>query len=141
MNRRRKQSTKRSGHTRYHGADTKPVEPMLRRTTLAFCLLMFWPCVTWSSEYAIVTTSEIRGLSQELPAFVAFKTDRGFNVSLFDEMDWGGSGLVGDAAAEALRGFLQGSLDAAALSAAGSTTIITLCSCRIIPTSRASCWR
>ena len=111
MNRRRKQNTRRSGHTRYHGADTKPVEPMLRRTTLAFYLLMFWPCVTWSSEYAIVTTSEIRGLSQELPAFVAFKTDRGFNVSLFDEMDWGGSGLVGDAAAEALRGFLQG-LDA-----------------------------
>ncbi|MEE3329206.1 MAG: C25 family cysteine peptidase [Myxococcota bacterium] len=68
---------------------------------------MFWPCLASASEYVIVTTSEIRNLSLELDAFADFKANRGFNVSVFDETDWAGAGLVGDAAAEALRSFLQ----------------------------------
>lgn len=57
--------------------------------------------------YAIVTSKEIRIASAELPAFVAHKASRGFTVLIFDEGDWGGMGLTGDVAAEALRSFLQ----------------------------------
>ena len=60
-----------------------------------------------SPAYAIVTSSEIRGLSAQLDAFVSHKAERGFDVYVFDESDWLGAGLTGDPAAEALRGFLQ----------------------------------
>ena len=42
-----------------------------------------------------------------LNAFVAHKQARGFNTYVFDENDWSAGGLTGDAAAEALRTFLQ----------------------------------
>ena len=61
-----------------------------------------------ANGYGIVTTSEIRSASTMLSTFETHKSGRGFNVQVFDETDWGGSGLTGDPAAEALRGFLQG---------------------------------
>ena len=81
---------------------------MLRRIQVVLFILLLWPCASQATEYAIVTTVEIRNLSQNLAAFADFKTSRGLNVSIFDETDWAGTGLVGDAAAEALRTFLQG---------------------------------
>ena len=60
-----------------------------------------------ASGYGIVTTSEIRGASTMLSTFEAHKASRGFNVHVYDENDWGGAGLTGDLAADALRGFLQ----------------------------------
>ena len=65
------------------------------------------PAVAAAGDYAIVTSSEIRGLSQNLAAFAASKVARGYAVHVFDETDWNGSGLTNDAAAEALRSFLQ----------------------------------
>jgi hypothetical protein len=56
--------------------------------------------------YAIVTSSAIRSASAQLDDFVLHKEGRGFDVYVFDEADWGGAGLAGDAAAEALRTFL-----------------------------------
>ena len=64
--------------------------------------------VAQSAEgYAIVTSSAIRAQSTMLNAFVAHKQARGFNTYVFDENDWSAGGLAGDAAAEALRTFLQ----------------------------------
>lgn len=64
--------------------------------------------VAQSAEgYAIVTSSAIRAQSTMLNAFVAHKQSRGFNTYVFDENDWSAGGLTGDAAAEALRTFLQ----------------------------------
>ena len=60
-----------------------------------------------SPGYAIVTSADIRGLSTKLESFAAHKAARGFAVSIFDESDWGGTGLTDDAAAEALRDFLK----------------------------------
>lgn len=60
-----------------------------------------------SEGYAIVTSSAIRSQSNMLNTFVAHKQMRGFNTYVFDENDWGTGGLTGDAAAEALRNFLQ----------------------------------
>ncbi|NRB28889.1 MAG: hypothetical protein HRU37_14565 [Roseibacillus sp.] len=57
--------------------------------------------------YAIVTSAEIRALSTKLDVFADHKVARGFEVHIFDETDWLGSGLTGDVAAEALRTFLQ----------------------------------
>ncbi|MCH2115731.1 MAG: C25 family cysteine peptidase [Pirellulales bacterium] len=57
--------------------------------------------------YAIVTTSEIRAASTMLSTFETHKVNRGLNVHVFDETDWGGSGLTGDGASEALRDFLK----------------------------------
>ena len=57
--------------------------------------------------YVIITSQEIRDLSTKLTSFAAHKASRGFTVTIFDESDWGGVGLTDDAAAEALRGFLQ----------------------------------
>jgi len=56
--------------------------------------------------YAIVTSSAIRSASLGLDEFIAHKEGRGFDVYVFDETDWGGIGLTGDAAAESLRTFL-----------------------------------
>ena len=60
-----------------------------------------------ANGYGIITTSEIRSASSMLSTFEAHKASRGYNVQVFDENDWSGSGLTGDNAAEALRGFLQ----------------------------------
>ncbi|HJO24662.1 MAG: C25 family cysteine peptidase [Myxococcota bacterium] len=65
------------------------------------------PAPAGAGGYAIVTSSEIRSLSQNLVPFAASKTARGYTTHVFDEADWNGAGLVGDAAAEALRAFLQ----------------------------------
>ena len=62
----------------------------------------------FANGYGIVTTTEIRSASTMLSTFEAHKASRGYNVQVFDETDWGGGGLTGDNAAEALRGFLQG---------------------------------
>ena len=70
-------------------------------------LLGLWGAPSPAADYAIVTSAEIRALSQSLVPFAAAKEARGFNVHVFDETDWGGTGLTGDAAAEALRNFLQ----------------------------------
>ncbi|MFP6640468.1 MAG: C25 family cysteine peptidase, partial [Myxococcota bacterium] len=59
------------------------------------------------AAYAIVTSAEIRALSTKLDVFADHKVARGFEVHIFDETDWLGSGLTGDVAAEALRTFLQ----------------------------------
>ena len=56
--------------------------------------------------YAIVTSSAIASASTQLHDFIVHKEGRGFDVYVFDEADWGGIGLTGDAAAEALRAFL-----------------------------------
>ena len=61
----------------------------------------------FANGYGIVTTSEIRSASTMLSTFESHKASRGFNVQVFDETHWGGGGLTGDNAAEALRGFLQ----------------------------------
>ena len=60
-----------------------------------------------ASGYGILTTTEIRNASTQLAAFETHKTQRGYAVHTFDELDWGGSGLTGDAASEAMRTFLQ----------------------------------
>ncbi|MAI78542.1 MAG: hypothetical protein CL917_06365 [Deltaproteobacteria bacterium] len=60
-----------------------------------------------NSAYAIITSAEIRALSTQLDTFAAHKSSRGLEVHIFDETDWLGSGLTGDAASEALRTFLQ----------------------------------
>ena len=69
--------------------------------------LVVSPAAAGADDYAIVTSAEIRGLSQNLVPFAASKVARGYTVHVFDETDWNGSGLVGDSAAEALRSFLQ----------------------------------
>lgn len=61
----------------------------------------------FGSGYGILTTSEIRSASSQLSAFEVHKAQRGFAVHTFDETDWGGAGLSGDAASEAIRSFLQ----------------------------------
>ena len=83
------------------------MRPRQLTATLAFVLALSWPVSALATDYVIVTSSEIRALSQNLDSFVAAKEDRGFVVHVFDEMDWGGTGLSGDAAAEILRSFLQ----------------------------------
>ncbi|MFP6664558.1 MAG: C25 family cysteine peptidase [Deltaproteobacteria bacterium] len=57
--------------------------------------------------YLIVTTAAVRGASTQLDAFVAHKEERGFVVRVRDEIAIGSSGLVADAAAEALHSYLQ----------------------------------
>lgn len=85
------------------------MEPRRGRAAPALLLLAFLTTSfpVEAGVYAIVTSAEIRGLSQNLDSFVTSKEVRGFNVLVFDETDWGGSGLTGDPAAEALRSFLQ----------------------------------
>ena len=70
-------------------------------------LFSLYPSNILANGYGIVTTTEIRSASSMLSTFEAHKSSRGYNVHVFDETDWGGSGLTGDNAAEALRGFLQ----------------------------------
>ena len=78
--------------------DTTPMRPRQLTATLAFVLALSGPVSAQATDYVIVTSSEIRALSQNLDSFVAAKEDRGFVVHVFDEMDWGGTGLSGDAA-------------------------------------------
>ncbi len=75
---------------------------------LDFLLQTLMTANAFAAGYGIVTTSEIRATSTMLSTFESHKASRGFNVQVFDENDWGGAGLTGDTAAEALRGFLQG---------------------------------
>ncbi len=56
----------------------------------------------FANGYGIVTTTEIRSASTMLSTFESHKASRGYNVQVFDETDWGGGGLTGDNAAEAL---------------------------------------
>lgn len=58
--------------------------------------------------YAIVAEADVRSASAELANFAAHKEGRGFDARFFDETDTGTAGLAGDAAAEALRSWLQG---------------------------------
>ena len=73
-----------------------------------FLLLLILGTNLFAAGYGIVTTQEIRAASTQLTAFENHKAQRGYSVHTFDESDWGGVGLTGDAAAEALRTFLQG---------------------------------
>jgi len=70
-------------------------------------LLAFSSVSAFAGGYGIVTTSDIRNASSVLSTFETHKANRGLNVQVFDETDWGGSGLTGDAASEALRDFLK----------------------------------
>jgi len=79
----------------------------LRATLLLLALLALAPAGAFAAGYVIVTTSAIRADSEMLVTFAAAKTARGFEVTIYDETDWGGAGLTNNAAAEALRGFLQ----------------------------------
>lgn len=58
--------------------------------------------------YAIVGEAAVRSASSQLAAFAAHKDERGFDVRFYNETQTGTVGLVGDAAAEALRAWLQG---------------------------------
>lgn len=58
-----------------------------------------------NTTYLIVTTSAIESASTVLPAFIAHKQSRGFNVQVATETDFGGG--TGDTAAENIRTYLQ----------------------------------
>ena len=77
------------------------------RHGISLLLLFCFAANCLANGYGIITTSDIRSASSMLTTFEAHKQSRGFNVQVFDETDWSGSGLTGDSAAEALRGFLQ----------------------------------
>src|SRR5690554_1744505 len=55
--------------------------------------------------YAIITTNQIVNLSNKLSDFISSKQNRGYNVYIVTESDWGGN--TGDIAAENLRSWLQ----------------------------------
>ena len=57
------------------------------------------------STYAIITTNDIVTQSTELNKFVQSKQQRGFNVLVLTEDQWGGG--IGDQAAENIRNWLQ----------------------------------
>ena len=56
--------------------------------------LVVLPVAASADDYAIVTSSEIRGLSQNLVPFAASKVTRGYTVHIFDETDWNGIVLL-----------------------------------------------
>ncbi|HJN66410.1 MAG TPA: C25 family cysteine peptidase [Pirellulales bacterium] len=76
-------------------------------TVSCFLLFLLFGTNLFAAGYGIVTTREIRANSTQLTAFENHKAQRGYSVHTFDESDWGGVGLTGDAASEALRTFLQ----------------------------------
>ncbi len=81
--------------------------PMGWLLSVLFLIVAFVLTEVHATDYAIVTTSDIRASSSQLSSFEAHKALRGHTVHTFDETDWSGSGLTGDPAAEAMRSFLQ----------------------------------